>query len=219
MSFELEYPIYLCSHKGGFASIGHETADDGEFTSFAIVMFSSTEKLERFLAAAGIEGEPLAVESEKLFIRFLYKLQAPFTAIAFDPLPDVAGSHALWTVSVQSLLQEHLPLAQSPWEYPLYALSGVDDWEMIDGARSDGDSMFLLCLFCSEQTATAYADALDKKVTPQEIETPEALRLLVSGLLPAITAVAFDPAIGEDGTPIAGTCMSSDTILEKYIPE
>jgi hypothetical protein len=221
MSFTWNYPIYLVSHGGGLASIAGQDADGQPFGSVAV--FTQREMAAAFIVGAGIEDteaeNPVRLlENDREFAYLLSGLRPPVTAVVFDPSSQDAQVAPAWQVNIETLLQNHLPLARSPWDYPVYAIGEGAGYASIIGRAQGQDDLVAMGLFTTIALAEAYRDVAQIKGRIEQLDQPPALRRLLGVLGQSINAVALDPTLVE-GRRTAKWCVDIATLLEKYLPE
>ena len=83
-----------------------------------------------------ISGSPRALSNAREFDWLLRSLQAPVSQIALDPEPTDDEVNARWSISVEEMLQQHLVVDYSPWNYPVYVLAQKKRLCLYRGGRS-----------------------------------------------------------------------------------
>ncbi len=233
-SLNWTYPVYLIRHAGGYASVAVDPVSvdpvsvdpvsidhDQPGPRFAICVFTTEALGRRFVEAVEIEGENRAVRSDREFAQLLRALKEPFTTVVFDAEPAETEINEKWRVDVSTLLEDHLPWADSPWDYPVYVLAqnsgnrGVD-YASIEADVADRGPLLAIGLFLKKVAVDQYRQAADNDGRPQALDTPKQLADFLRDLPSSVTAVALNPRV-VDGKHVARQCLSTSNLLEKIL--
>ena len=122
MSYRWEYPLFLVRIDDGFAAV--QVASDGEQRQFAVVVFTDQSRCRRFSETLQLDGEIVKLNNDREFAALVSLFRPPFTSVVFDSAPEGTAVNADWQTDIATLLADHLPLAKSPWGYPLFAAPG-----------------------------------------------------------------------------------------------
>jgi len=217
--FAWSYPIYLVRHAGGYASVALQ--GEGDEPRYALTVFTTEELGDKFVETVGIDGECWSLRNDREFARVLCGLSGPFAEVVFDAAPIETEINEKWRVSAQDLLENYLPLANSPWDYPVYVLRDIDKtgqsgYVSIEADIPERGHLIALALFTTQDTAVAYGEAAGINGPHECIETPEQLATLLRELSETTTAVAWEPTVVE-GKSVTKQCASVTVLLEKYL--
>jgi hypothetical protein len=212
MTFSWNYPIFLIPHGGGYASI----VDPEDTNRQLLVVFTKEEPALAFFVEFNILGRPRALKNSREFAWLLQSLQEPVTRVAFDPKPAQGEVNAAWTVAVATLLNHHLAVDFSPWNYPSFVIAEESGFASIEGQSSDGRPLTAVGVFTSADKARDYLSATDSKGTLCELKNVDEARRFLESLDVNVFAVALDPTV-KDGQHTAKHCFDIATLLEKYL--
>ena len=215
MNFTWDYPLYLIQHGGGFASVVSDPADEQPLHS--VVVFTRRAAMTEFMAAVQLEGRPRRLNNDREFSYVLQGLQPPATQVAFDAAVVDNQMKARWQIAVESLLEDHLPWAASPWDYPVFVVAVGGGFASIEGHAEDRGTLVAVGLFTDERLAERYVTAAGIRGQPLALSGPPELSSLLRELQPSVTAVAVDPTV-RGGRRRAKWCVEVSTLLEKYLP-
>jgi hypothetical protein len=216
MSRYWEYPIYLIPHGGGYASMVDPDADADADPTHMLVVYTESEVAVQFMSEFGMPESPRMLFNDREFSWLLQSLRAPVADVAFDPSPLGGKIGARWQVAVRELLDEHLTMDYSPWNYPVYAVAQETGFVSIDGAGSEGESLTVLGLFTSEDKAKSYLDAADESGELCTLRDLDEARIFLTALIEQVVAVALDPIV-EQNRRTAKHCFPLETLLNKYL--
>ncbi len=213
MSMQWTYPVYLVPLPGGYASIGDQTTPDQE--SRALVVFTDDEQYRQFIADIGIDAEPKPLKNAREFAWLLQNIKAPVSRVAFDPPAD--GRPPRWSASIEELLQDHLVIDYSPWNYPVFVVAHGDGFATIEGRRGDGETvMRAVALFTDQAKAREYLTDADESGVIRSLNDLEQTREFLTHVSHDANAVAVNPVV-ENGKRTAKHCFDLQTVLDKYL--
>jgi hypothetical protein len=216
MTYAWEYPIFLVRCGSGFAAV--EIDGQREESRFALAVFTREKLCEDFVRNVGIEGNQMSLGSDREFAALVAGLKPPFTAVVFDSTPEEDRVNADWQVDITALLEDHLPLARSPWDYPLFVLRELDGYASVKGPATNGNPLVAVAVFTSREHADSFISAAERSAALVELAGPQALSDLLAELPRSVSVVAFNPvADGERRT--AKHCVRIADIRAKYLPE
>ena len=209
-----DYPLFLIPHGGGYASVVDQS--EGE-TRTLLVVHTNEELAENFMRCCSLGGAPRALHNDREFRWLLISLRDPVRYVAFDPQAEMAeGLRARWTISVRTLLDEHMDVDYSPWNYPVYAIEQPAGFASIEGRQSSGQSWRAVNLFTAREKAESYLQGAEEEGELVRLADMTATRDLLESLSDDVSAVALDPlASGEERS--AKHCFVLTTLLEKYL--
>ncbi len=214
MELTWRYPLYIIPLTTGYASVV-DSQDPGK-PVHSLVVFTELEKAERVMAQWEISGSPRALSNAREFDWMLRSLQAPVSQIALDAEPTDDQVNARWSISVEEMLQEHLVVDYSPWNYPVFVLAQKEGFACIEGVGPDGGQLAALALFDNEEKLAQYVDDTREGGKRFELSDLAQTRKFLSGLNPNVTAVALNPQ-SVDGKRSTKHCFSLQTLLYKYL--
>jgi hypothetical protein len=213
MSFQWDYPIYLIPLPGGYASIRQK--HDSNEPSLALVVYTNKELCHQFASEVGVASQPKPLKNAREFAWLLQNIRAPVTRVAFDPSAD--ASTAKWSASIEELLNDHLVIDYSPWNYPVFVVSQLDGFASIEGKAVDGrDVMRAIALFTDQEKARDYLVGADEAGAIHALHNLKETRDFLTAMSSAANAVAVNPVV-EEGKRTAKHCFSIKTVLEKYL--
>jgi hypothetical protein len=103
------YPVYVVAQDTGFVCI-HGQASDGRPLT-AIAVFTSSERADRYLQAAGETGHLCELADMQRTRRFLDSLALEVFAVAVDPVADESTRTAKYCFDIATLLEKYLVAA------------------------------------------------------------------------------------------------------------
>ena len=214
MSMQWEYPVYLIQYGGGYVSVvgSGPGADEAQM----LAVFTQQQAAVDFMHTCDVPGEPRALENAREFGWLLQSLRRPVTRVAFDPEPGQKDVQARWIVDVHSLLQDHLVMDMSPWNYPVFVIAQEAGFACIMGEANDVRQWTALCLFTTAEKARAYLELVEEDGTIQSLADRQQTRELLIELADSASAVALDPVVKAEQRS-AQYCFSIQTLLEKYL--
>jgi hypothetical protein len=216
MAFTWEYPIFLVRCGGGFAAV--EIDSDAAGRQYAVTAFTTEARYEAFVRSIDMEAAPVRLHNDREFAALVTSLSPPFTAIVFDAAPAGDQVNADWQVDITDLLARHLPLARSPWDYPLFVLREAAGYTSICGSEGDRGELHAVGLFTRRELADRFAQAAGLEATVDTVSSPQKLANLLAVLPASVSAAAFNPAV-EGEHPTAKHCLRISDIREKYLPQ
>ena len=208
------YPLYLIRIGTGFASV---VSDDAEKSICSVVVFTSMDRMERFLDKAQLTGEPRELSNDREFAYFAQGLKPPISHVAFDSNPEGKQVNPRWSVEIPTLLRDHLPHSASPWDYPVYAITERKGYSCIQGQSSGQETIQAICLFTEYARAADYQTCANLHGDITTLETPSELRKLLEQLKDDASAVAIDPTADGESRQ-AKVCVSVETVIQRYLP-
>ena len=213
MTMQWTYPVYLVPLPGGYASIDDETSADQK--SRALVVFTDEEKYRQFTAGIGIDSDPKPLKNAREFAWLLQNIKAPVARVAFDPPAD--GQPPQWSAGIDELLQDHLVIDYSPWNYPVFVVDHGGGFATIEGKKGEGQTvMRAVALFTDQAKAREYLIDADESGTIRSLNDLDQTRAFLSHVSHDANAVAVNPVV-ENGKRTAKHCFDLQTVLEKYL--
>ncbi len=209
-----QYPIYLIPHGGGYASIVDPDSSDQPVHHLAV--YDELRMAIEFMHDFSILGAPRPMQNDREFLWLLQSLQAPVTQVALNPQPNDDGLRARWTISVRELMDDHLTVEYSPWNYPIYVVALDAGFICIGGQSNDGRDITAIGVFSNEALANKYLEAAGESGTTCELTSVEQATRFFSALDGKVAAAALDPVIN-DGRHTAKHCFELETLLTKYL--
>ncbi|MFO7903206.1 MAG: hypothetical protein R6U98_11120 [Pirellulaceae bacterium] len=222
-----EYPLYLIPLETGYVSVVESTPDtdsDVEEThTYYLAVFTERERAEGFMEAYGLEGGPQPLHNGREVAWVAESLRDPVNNLAFDPSSESASSEssnvdARWKVTVQDLLENHIVVDYSPWNYPVFVIEQQEGFASVEGRASNGERMRAIGLFTTGEKAEAFLRDAEETGTVRPIATMHQTREFLRSVLPDVTAVALD-LTADRGHRSAEYCFSIGTVLDKYLVE
>ncbi len=214
MSHQWAYPVYLVPLPGGYASVEEETESNQK--THALVVYSDKELCSQFLARFGITAQPKPLKNAREFDWLLRNIKLPVTRVAFDPAVEEASAPARWSVGIAELLNDHLVIDYSPWNYPVYILSQGDGFASIQGEAGDSTTMHAIALFTDQDKAREYLVGSGETGSILALRDLQETRDFLTAVASGANSVAVNPVV-EDGKRTAKHCFSIKTVLEKYL--
>ena len=208
-----QYPIHLIQHGGGYASIVDPGSKDQSNQSLAV--FSDEQQALGFMGACEIMGTPRQINNDREFGWLLTSLHAPVLGVVFDPNPIIDNPPG-WEVSVRDLLENHLVIDNSPWNYPVYVVAKEQGFISIEDAGNDGQPLTAIGFFTNVEYVETYLKSASEVGTVCPIANVEEARSFLKQIHPRATAVAINPTV-IDGQRTAKYCFTITTLLEKYL--
>ncbi|MGY8768557.1 MAG: hypothetical protein ACKVH8_09040 [Pirellulales bacterium] len=215
MTIQWNYPIYLIAHSGGYASIVDPTSEI-EPPLQQLVVISEEKQALQFMGNFQILGAPKPLNNDREFGWLLQSLKPPVTSIAFDPNPVEKEINATWTCSIGTMLEQHLSMDNSPWNYPVYFINQDTGYSSILGQSAEGQDVIVLNLFTTKDKANEFLKAADEPGDLEEYADMSSLREFLEGMQKSGSAVAIDPEITEAGRT-AKNCLGLESLLSKYL--
>jgi hypothetical protein len=213
MSFEIQYPLFLIPHGGGYLSI----VDPDSPAEQMLVVCSNEELFLQLLYQFEIMSSPKKLLNDREFAWLLKYVKPPVTKVAFDPRPIGADVNAAEVVSIATLLGERLKPDLSPWNYPVFAIAEDEGFISITSDDGAGGVMTLLTMFTSKELAMEYLEKTNQQGTLCRLADVGQARTFLSSIDSSFAvAVALDPVV--DGEfQSSKYCFSIDVLLEKYL--
>ncbi len=215
MSFSWKYPIFVIRHNGGFASA--PLSGDGDEPVVALMLFTEEPAAEAFMKAVELDGEVRSLGNDREVAYLIAALRHPCTSVMFNPTLEGDAVIGQWTVDIATLAEKHLPLARSPWDYPVYVLAEGEGYSSITADVPGRGQVVALALFTDAARADSYSESAGIETRRRSLNTPDQLRKLLVELPQNVTVVAIDPLV-TDGRRQAKTCVEISVLLEKYLP-
>jgi hypothetical protein len=214
MSFPLNYPLSLIALDGGYVSV--VDADEADPRPHYLAVFTSEDVAETFMQRCGVLGAIKEIHSARDFAWLLQSVRPPVTRVAFDPEPLSLTVQGRWLVEIQEMLNEHLLIDYSPWNYPAYVIRQPSGYASIHGETSHGSQWMAVSVFTSREKAVAFLTASGGAGEVEEVANLAAARKLLESLKDVVQAVAIDPTI-EDDRHNAQHCLGLQNVLDKYL--
>ncbi|MDO4584844.1 MAG: hypothetical protein Q4D62_12160 [Planctomycetia bacterium] len=213
------YPVFVVKIQGGYASISTPESS-AERPEYAILVFSTEALAEKFIRDAPLENaEVFFLKSERELAKVLVLQKPPFTHMAWDTtLAD--GRLTTTCVAIPEMLLKHLPLARSPWDYPIWYLKDADEnLVVITTQNKEGKPLSVLCLFTTRQRAEQYREKVphSKSISVEAIASPHDLKAFLVALPDDFLGIGFNPEMREDNQPTSTYCLRKEKVLEKYL--
>lgn len=220
MKLNCEYPMYLVKHGGGYVSLLEEGADP-ETSDQALAVFSNETLAAEFIETIGVMASIKSLQNAREFAWLLASLQAPVVEVILDQPPGETQLGGQWRVGVSELLNHHLIVDYSPWNYPVYAVEEVFEgkskgWSCIQGEDSEGNPVTVLALFTQTSIAEDYLKASRTRGELKSFSDVEMIRPWLESLTDQVTAVAIDPVIA-NGQRRADQCLGLERLLDSYL--
>ncbi len=215
MTITVQYPIYLITVTGGYASV--VDTDPGDQPVHLLAVFLEEEAAASFMATCNLLGTPRELGNAREFRWLLQSLRHPVTQVAFDPSPDGKEVSAKWRVAVDELLAQ-LIADRSPWNYPVFVIAQNEGFVSIDGSSSDDQPIKAVGLFTTSGKADTYLQATEESGTVLKLADMEQARSFLAALKDSTPAVALDPVV-DNGQHIAKICFRIEMLLDKYLVE
>jgi hypothetical protein len=214
MSYEWAYPIYLVPLPGGYASVEEEAESDEK--AHALVVYTDIDLCSQFLARFGITAQPKPLKNAREFAWLLQNIKPPVTRVAFDPAVEEADAPARWSVGIAELLNDHLVIDYSPWNYPVYVVSQGEGFASIEAEAGDGKDMHAIALFTDQQKAREYLLGAGETGSILALHDLQETRDFLTAIASGANSVAVNP-VAEAGKRTAKHCFSIKTVLDKYL--
>lgn len=217
---ECPYPLYLVKHGGGYVSLLEEGADP-ETSDQALAVFSQEALAAEFIDTIGVMAGIKTLANAREFAWLLASLREPVVEVILDQPPGETELSGQWRVPVSEMLNHHLVVDYSPWNYPVYAVQEVFEgrdlgYSCITGQDSEGNPVTVLTLFTRPQLAQDYLQACKTKGELERFDSVEQIRPWLESLDAEVSAVAIDPVI-EKNQRRADQCIGLDRLLESYL--
>jgi len=210
-----EYPLYLIAHGGGYTSIV-DPKDTDDQPQHILTTHSSEQVALNFMQQFAIIGEPRQLNNDREFRWFLKSLKLPVTQVAYDPDPVEFDLNAKWIAKIKTLLEDHLIVDNSPWNYPVFIIQQEDGYSSIAGNDEEGQPITLLNLFTDEEKAKKYAATEEGSGEVTTLHNMEHVREILLGLRDTVSAVALDPVFDENESS-SQYCIGVEALLDKYL--
>jgi len=210
-----EYPLYLIAHGGGYTSIV-DPKDTDDQPQHILTTHSSEQVALNFMQQFAIIGEPRQLNNDREFRWFLKSLKLPVTQVAYDPDPVEFDLNAKWIAKIKTLLEDHLIVDNSPWNYPVFIIQQEDGYSSIAGNDEEGQPITLLNLFTDEEKAKKYAATEEGSGEVTTLHNMEHVREILLGLRDTVSAVAMDPVFDENESS-SQYCIGVEALLDKYL--
>jgi hypothetical protein len=215
MGYSWHYPLFVIRCGNGFAAVQVES--DTDEPQFAVAVFTREALCDAFVDSVEIQGEAAQLNNDREFAALVTALSPPFTAIVFDAVVDDDRVESDWQVGIHDLVGQHLPLARSPWDYPLFVLREATGYTSISGAGQGAAALHAIGLFTRQELAEGFAEAAGLQAAVEALTDPKSLAALLVDLPDSVSAAAFNPII-EDDQPTAKHCLNIGDILRKHLP-
>jgi len=206
------YPVYVIKVGSGYAIMATPDSPE-EKPEYAVLVFTKEELAEQFIEAIGLENADVRfLRDERELGRVIAAQPAEVTHIAIDSsLKD--GHLETNCLTLYEMVKNHMPLARSPWDYPVFFLRQTNgNYSAIQTEKS-----LVIAMFTSNQLAKDYRAKLERPSQYElaRVETPKTLLEFLKGLPEEITAVAFNPTM--DGQSTKAQCLEVSKLIEKFL--
>jgi len=208
------YPLYLIPHEGGYVSI--VSAETHRGSDQLLAVFTEEQRVREFMVHVGIDAAPFLLHNDREFIWMLRRLNDPVTRVTFDPAAEKDADQPGWTLSLESLLKNHLEADYSPWNYPIFVIAQDSGFVSIKGESDDGRPLIAIAVFTSHEKAETYLKATDEEGSLCELADMKQTRQFLGGLAIEVFSVALD-VIAVSDRRIASHCFDIATLMEKYL--
>lgn len=220
MDLKYDYPLFLVKHGGGYISLLEEGADP-ETADQALAVFSSEELAAEFIDGVGVMAGIKPLFNAREFAWLLASLRTPVVEVILDQPAGQLKLEGTWRESVSRLLNEHLIVDYSPWNYPVFAVQERFEgkelgYSCIQGSDNEGNPVTVLALFTEKEAAFDYLKACKIKGELQQFDRMPEIRDWLQSLDTQVAAVAIDPVI-EKNQRRADQCIGLDRLLESYL--
>lgn len=224
---QFEYPLYLIPLETGYVSVvesNTETESQAEKNhTYYLAVFTGHDRAEGFMETYGLEGSPQPLHNGREVAWAAQSLREPVNNMAFDPSSESATTdsehvEANWKVSVQELLDNHIVVDYSPWNYPVFLIEQQDGYASVEGRASTGEEMRAVGLFTTREKAEKFLQNADETGHIRSLDTMQQAREFLESLLPDVVAVALDLTVDHNQRS-AEYCFSVRTVLDKYLVE
>ena len=208
------YPVFVIRIGSGYATMATPESPE-EKPEFAVLVFTTEALAEAFIEAVGIQdAEVRFLRSERELGRVLAVQTAEVTHIAIDSVLE-DGHLQTNCLTLYDMVKDHMPLARSPWDYPVFLLRQADG----QFAAIATEKSLVLALFTSNQKAKEYRARLERPSQYEltRVETPGQLHDFLKSLPEETSAVAFNPTIDEESRHSAVQCMEVAKLIEKFL--
>ncbi len=231
----LRYPLYLLHHGPGYVSLV-DVQSTAQPPPQALAVFSTYELAADFVEQmAGFAGIK-AIKNAREFQWLLTSLKEPVVQVVLNPAIDRPEIVGVWRRTISELLERHIEIDNSPWNYPVYMLRGVSEgspersatsfashvktggWSSIRAGASSHWFEFVV-LFTSQKLAETYRSAIaDEDGWLELISLADmwALRERLVDLGAEIAGVAVNPTF-EAGVRKCDSCLEIGRLLEHYL--
>jgi|GEM_PF-1443402 len=222
MNFSLAYPLFLVKHGGGYISLVDEKSAETPPTE-VLTVFSDEQKASVFIDTVGIMAGIKRLGNSREFAWLLTSLQAPVCEVVLDPGTEPGEIQGIWRLGVRDLLNKHLKIDYSPWNYPVFAIREefdrkVQGWSSISGSGVDGQKITAAAIFSGQQAALDYKEEAGIRGTLVQFDEMLAIREWIQGLAVEVLALAINPTV-EKGVRKAGQCLAINKLLDDYLVE
>ncbi|MBQ9454208.1 MAG: hypothetical protein IJU53_00900 [Thermoguttaceae bacterium] len=206
------YPVYVIKVGSGYAIMATPDSPE-EKPEYAVLVFRKEELADQFIEAVGLESADVRyLRDERELGRVLASQPAEVTHIAIDS--SLKDGHLETTcLTLYEMIKNHMPLARSPWDYPVFFLRQKNgSYSAVQTEKS-----LVIAMFTSNQLAKDYRSKLDHPAQYEltRIETPKTLLEFLKALPETITAVAFNPTM--DGQSTKAQCLEITKLIEKFL--
>ena len=214
MEFRWEYPIAVLAHGGGYASIVEQ---EEESDRHSLIVVTDTDESPDLMAKLGILGAPRLIHNAREFRWLVESLREPVTHVAFDIDPVGAEPNPQAAYSIEELLQDHLVIDFSPWNYPVYIVAVEEGFASIIGSREDESPFHAIAVFRSRERADAFMEVAGDGEICELADLKDAVKFFTA-MAEQVDAVALDPS-HQEGQCLTDHCFAIETLLEKYLIE
>jgi uncharacterized protein (DUF952 family) len=216
----LQFPLYLLHHGPGYVSlVDVQSQSDPQPQSLAL--FGTYERAAEFVEQmAGFAGIK-AIRNARELQWLLSSLKEPVVEAVLDPAidrPEIVGT---WRRTVRELLEWHIQIDRSPWNYPVYLLRSTGTergWSLI---RAGGGKHWFsfVAMFTSDTWAENYRRQVEDEDGPHELVkagSMQILRAILEELGSEIAGVAVNPEF-EQGVRKCENCLEIGRLLGHYL--
>lgn len=216
----IEYPLYLIPLEAGYVSLVESDAEPGsaDDQTYYLAIFTDAERAEAFMQPFGIEAKPRPLQNAREFAWMAQSLRSPVEHVAFDPTPESKRVEARWKVSIQELMEKHVMVDYSPWNYPVFLIQQQDGFASVEGSTSTGENRCAVGVFTTEHNAQKFLADAEETGVIQALDNVSQVREFLESVAGDASAVALDPTVSQ-GQRTAQYCFSVQTLLDKYLVE
>lgn len=213
LNFTWNYPLYIVPHGPGYVSLVDPNV--GPSTQW-LAVYTNESLAQKLMYQYQVLGSPRPLENAREFAWLVRSLKPPVTQVAFDPQPTDESINAAWKVSCRELLDDHLSIDYSPWNYPVFVIANDDGFVSIEERQADGAGQVALAVFTSEDRVSQYLQASGEAGTPCRLANVDEATRFFTGVSTLVDAVALDPQVSE-GERTAKYCFRIDKLLTDYL--
>jgi len=186
--------------------------------TYHLAVFTRYDLAKAFAEHVGIEADPRPLCNAREFAWMAQSLRSPVDSLAFDPVPESKKVDARWKVSVRELIDNHLVIEYSPWNYPVFVIEQEGGFASVEGSTSRGENRRAVGVFTTTDTAQKFLEDAEETGTVQALDDVSQTRRFLESVSAEASAVALDLTVSH-GQRSAKYCFSVQTLLDKYLVE